>query len=67
MSTTPVERYAGVDVSKARLDVAVRPTDERYSVATTSRASTRWSDVSMRRALSWRFWRQQAASSARLL
>src|SRR5215216_5677169 len=33
MSTTTVERYAGVDVSKARLDVAVRPTRERYSVA----------------------------------
>ncbi|MDQ5827318.1 MAG: IS110 family transposase [Chloroflexota bacterium] len=33
MSTTTVERYAGVDVSKARLDVAVRPTGERYSVA----------------------------------
>ena len=34
MSTTIVEeRYAGVDVSKARLDVAVRPTGERYSVA----------------------------------
>ena len=33
MSTTTVEeRYAGVDVSKARLDVAVRPTGERYSV-----------------------------------
>ena len=33
MSTTTVERYAGVDVSKARLDVAVRPTGERYSLA----------------------------------
>jgi transposase len=33
MSITTVERYAGVDVSKARLDVAVRPTGERYSVA----------------------------------
>jgi hypothetical protein len=33
MSTTTVDRYAGVDVSKARLDVAVRPTGERYSVA----------------------------------
>ena len=33
MSTTTVERYAGVDVSKARLDVTVRPTGERYSVA----------------------------------
>jgi transposase len=32
MSTTTVERYAGVDVSKARLDVAVRPAGERYSV-----------------------------------
>jgi transposase len=33
MSTTTVCRYAGVDVSKARLDVAVRPTGECYSVA----------------------------------
>jgi transposase len=33
MSTTTVDRYVGVDVSKARLDVAVRPTGERYSVA----------------------------------
>jgi transposase len=33
VSTTTVDRYAGVDVSKARLDVAVRPTGERYSVA----------------------------------
>jgi transposase len=33
MNTTTVHRYAGVDVSKARLDVAVRPTGERYSVA----------------------------------
>jgi len=33
MSTTTVARYAGVDVSKAHLDVAVRPTGERYSVA----------------------------------
>ena len=32
-TTTTVERYAGVDVSKARLDVAVRPTGERYSLA----------------------------------
>lgn len=32
MSTTTVGRYAGVDVSKARLDVAVRPTGERYTV-----------------------------------
>ena len=32
MSTTTIERYAGVDVSKARLDVAVHPTGERYSV-----------------------------------
>ena len=33
MSTTTVDRYAGVDVSKARLDVAVRPTGEHSSVA----------------------------------
>jgi transposase len=33
MSTTTVDCYVGVDVSKARLDVAVRPTGERYSVA----------------------------------
>jgi transposase len=33
MNTTTVHRYAGVDVSKVRLDVAVRPTGERYSVA----------------------------------
>ena len=33
MSNTTVERYAGVDVSKARLEVAVRPTGQRYSVA----------------------------------
>ena len=32
-TTTTVERYAGVDVSKARLDVTVCPTGERYSVA----------------------------------
>lgn len=32
-TTTTLERYAGVDVSKARLDVTVRPTGERYSVA----------------------------------
>jgi hypothetical protein len=32
MNTMTVHRYAGVDVSKARLDVAVRPTGERYSV-----------------------------------
>jgi transposase len=32
-TTTTVHRYAGVDVSpKAHLDVAVRPTGERYSV-----------------------------------
>ena len=30
MSTTTVDCYVGVDVSKARLDVAVRPTGERY-------------------------------------
>ena len=33
MSTTTIERYAGVDVSKTRLEVAVRSTGERYSVA----------------------------------
>src|SRR3954470_11697782 len=32
MSTTAVDRYVGVDVSKARLDVAVRPTGERYTI-----------------------------------
>jgi transposase len=32
-TTTTIERYAGVDVSKARLDVAVCPASERYSVA----------------------------------
>jgi hypothetical protein len=32
MSTTSVDRYVGVDVSKSRLDAAVRPTGERYTV-----------------------------------
>ena len=31
--TTPVALFVGIDVSKDRLDVAVRPSGERWSVA----------------------------------
>ena len=70
MSTTTIEeRYAGVDVSKARfLDVAVRPTGERYSVTNEPEGINtlieRLGEAGPPQ--SWWSWKQQVALSALL-
>ncbi len=37
--------FVGIDVSKARLDVAVRPADERWQVPRDEAASVSWYPV----------------------
>ena len=57
------QTFIGIDVSKDRLDVHVRPSDEAFAVARDGISWPRWSSVSARSIRVWWCWKPPAGSS----